>query len=146
MAVLLCLIVPCPCDHRGLANTGSLNLQIPLWTPDSVKEPRKSGSLQVSQRPLVWITAWTVKWPPDHTGLLTQHGLSTYSHLSGLNVYFRERERERERESKQAREGQRERETQNPKQGPGSQLWAQSWMCGSKPRTVRPWPEPKLDA
>ena len=37
----------------------------------------------------------------------------------------------------QAGEGQRERETQNPKQAPGSELSAQSWMRGSDSGTVR---------
>ena len=49
---------------------------------------------------------------------------------------MRQRERERERQST-AREGQGERETQNPKQGPGSKLSAQSPTWGSNPPTVR---------
>ena len=32
---------------------------------------------------------------------------------------------------------ERERETQNPKEAPGSELTAQSPMCGSNARTVR---------
>ena len=43
-------------------------------------------------------------------------------------------------------EGQRERETQNPKQTPGSKLSTQSLMHGLNPRTMRSWPEPKLDS
>ena len=43
-------------------------------------------------------------------------------------------------------EGQRERETQNPKQAPGSERSAQSLTQGLNSRTVRSWPEPKLDA
>ena len=34
-------------------------------------------------------------------------------------------------------EGQRERETQNPKQIPGSELSAQSWMRGPNSQTAR---------
>ena len=41
---------------------------------------------------------------------------------------------------------QRERETQNPKWAPGSELSAQSPTRGLNSRTVRSWPEQKLDA
>ena len=54
-----------------------------------------------------------------------------------FTVYFSEREREREREgerqSTSRRGAERERETQNPKQDPGSELSAQSWMQDSNP-------------
>ena len=46
-------------------------------------------------------------------------------------TYFWEKERVR------AGKEQKERETQNPKQGPGSELSAQSPMRGSNPGTVR---------
>ena len=44
-------------------------------------------------------------------------------------VQARERQRERDRQT--------ERETQNLKQGPGSELSAQSLIWGSNPQTVR---------
>ena len=50
-----------------------------------------------------------------------------------------------ERDRARAGVGQRERETQNPKQAPGSELSAQSPTRGLNPRTVRSWPELKLD-
>ena len=56
-----------------------------------------------------------------------------------MYVYF-------EREREQAEEGQREQGTQNPKQAPGSELPAESPMRGSNSRTMRSWPELKLDA
>ena len=58
-------------------------------------------------------------------------------------IYFCERERERERETEREREREdkrgrdREKETQNPKQGPGSKLSAQSLTWGLNPRTMR---------
>ena len=42
-------------------------------------------------------------------------------------------DRETERDRARAGEGQRERETQNPKQGPGSELSAQSPTQDSNP-------------
>ena len=41
---------------------------------------------------------------------------------------------------------ERESKTQNPKEAPGSELSTQSPMWGSKPQTVRSWPELKSDA
>ena len=60
-------------------------------------------------------------------------------------IYF-DRERERERERAWVGEGQREGETQNLKEAPGSELSAQSPMWGLNSRTVRSWPELKLDS
>ena len=55
-------------------------------------------------------------------------------------------ERERQSDRVWAGEEQTKGEAQIPKQGPGSDLSAQSPMQGSNPRTVRSWPEPKSDA
>ena len=50
-----------------------------------------------------------------------------------------------ERETAQVGEGQRESEIQNPKQASVSELSAGSLKQGWNSRTVRWWPEPKLD-
>ena len=62
-----------------------------------------------------------------------------------LNVYLFLRERDRDRDRAGVGKGQRERETQNLKQAAGSELSAQSPTRGSNPRTVRTWPESKLE-
>ena len=51
----------------------------------------------------------------------------------------------RDRDRARAGEGQKERETQNLKQAPGSELSAQNRTWGSNSRTMRSWPERKLD-
>ena len=56
-----------------------------------------------------------------------------------FDLFLKERNRE------WAGLGQRERHTQNPKQAPGSELWAQSLTPGSNSLTARSWPEQKLD-
>ena len=53
---------------------------------------------------------------------------------------------ETERDRAWAGEGQREGETQNLKWAPGCELSAQSPSRGSNSRSVRSWPELKLDA
>ena len=53
---------------------------------------------------------------------------------------------ERERQSMSREGAGRERETQNSEQAPGSELSAQSPTWGLNSRTVRSWPELKLDA
>ena len=56
-------------------------------------------------------------------------------------IYFL---RKRERQT-QSRSGEGQRERQNLKQAPCSELSVQSPMWGSNPRTVRSWPELKLE-
>ena len=52
-------------------------------------------------------------------------------------MFERERERERETDRAQVGKGQREMETQKPKQAAGSELSAQSPMCGLNSQTPR---------
>ena len=52
---------------------------------------------------------------------------------------------ERDRQNVSEEGAERERETKNPKQAPGFKLSAQSPMQGLNSRTVRWWPELKLD-
>ena len=62
--------------------------------------------------------------------------------INFLNVLFIF---ERQRNSTSGERAEGERETQNPKQGPGCELSAQSPTWGSGSQTVTSRPEPKSD-